>query len=205
MDATRSLLGRIMFENEKMEAAQAQLKDKCATAAQIVEIMGMFMGEMSKGNFAKFAYNHCSDPQNYVQVENALMSEITKAELRAMYNKANDDNGGNNNGGNNNGGNNNISKDCKMNSIDMSATKPLVERIKFESEKLEAAKAQLKGKCASCAQIAEIMNLFKMDAVKLDFAEFAREYCGDPQNYIIIENVFKSEGFKMMIREEYGK
>ncbi len=219
MEATRALLGRIRMESEKMETAQSQLKGRCATAAQIAEVMAMFMGEISKSEFAKFAYNHCSDPENSVAVENALMSEMSKSEIRRIYSgKSNpDDNFGNNNfdipnnfdilnkGGNNNGGGNNNfdAKDCKMNRINMEATRELLKRITFESEKIATAKNQLKDKCATAAQIAEVMGMFMSELNKVEFAKFARSYCSDPQNSVAVESALMSEISKSEIRKLY--
>lgn len=69
--AMRSI-GSKSFADEKKTTARQVLRSSCMSTDQIVEVMGLFSFEDDKLEFAKTAYDRCSDPQNYWKVNDAF-------------------------------------------------------------------------------------------------------------------------------------
>lgn len=60
------------FEDVKLSTAKQIASSNCLSTNQIVEICNTFNFEESKLDFAKFAYNHCTDINNYFKVNNVF-------------------------------------------------------------------------------------------------------------------------------------
>jgi hypothetical protein len=63
-------LKKIGFDETRLSTAKQVAKSNCLSTAQIVQISELFSFEDSKLDFAKFAYDHCTDPKNYFNVNN---------------------------------------------------------------------------------------------------------------------------------------
>jgi hypothetical protein len=69
------------FEDSKMTVAKQVTKANCMTAAQIVEIMGLFSFEDSKLQYAKYAYDFCYNQGDYYEVNSAFTFESSIEDL----------------------------------------------------------------------------------------------------------------------------
>ena len=60
------------FDDTKLSAAKQIAGSNCMSVAQIAEICRAFAFEDRKLNFAKFAYDHCTEPGNYFKINNVF-------------------------------------------------------------------------------------------------------------------------------------
>ncbi len=69
------------FDDTKLSTAKQAVKASCMSVAQIKEVMGLFGFEESKLEFAKFAYDFCTDKNNYYMVADAFSFSSSSDEL----------------------------------------------------------------------------------------------------------------------------
>lgn len=69
-----------------------------------------------------------------------------------------------------------------------------ISRRSFDNDKLLVAKQGLNNVWISAAQIREIMRLFSFESNRLEFAKFAWDYCGDKQQYYLVNDAFTFSG-----------
>ncbi|MFN6378847.1 MAG: DUF4476 domain-containing protein [Flavobacteriales bacterium] len=69
------------FDDTKLSTAKQAVKANCMSVAQIKEVMGLFGFEESKLEFAKFAYDFCTDKNNYYMVGDAFSFSSSTDEL----------------------------------------------------------------------------------------------------------------------------
>ena len=70
------------FDSSKLEVVQMAMKNNFFTTAQVSSIMNLFDFESTKLDFAKQAYSHTVDPQNYWLVNNAFTFSSSISELQ---------------------------------------------------------------------------------------------------------------------------
>lgn len=61
---------KISFDDTRLSTAKQISKSNCLSSNQIVQICEQFSFEETKLDFAKFAYDRCTDPKNYFNVNN---------------------------------------------------------------------------------------------------------------------------------------
>lgn len=69
------------FDPPKLSAAKKLATEHCLTTTQVKGVIYVFDNESTRLSFAKFAYDHTWDPQNYSDVAEALNSSKSKKEL----------------------------------------------------------------------------------------------------------------------------
>ena len=69
------------FDETKLSTAKQIAEGNCLTAGQITEVCKTFGFEETKLSFAKFAYHHCTEPQNYFKVNNVFGFSSSVEEL----------------------------------------------------------------------------------------------------------------------------
>ena len=69
------------FDDTKLSTAKQVAKANCMSAAQIKEVMGLFGFEETKLEFAKYAYDFCTDKNNYYMVGDAFSFSSSNDEL----------------------------------------------------------------------------------------------------------------------------
>jgi hypothetical protein len=69
------------FEETKIKEAKQIAQNFCHNSAQIREILQLFDFEQSRLDFAKWAYNYTSDPQNYFKVNDVFNFSTSVDEL----------------------------------------------------------------------------------------------------------------------------
>ncbi len=60
------------FDETKLKTAKQIAGGNCLNPTQVAEICKLFGFEESKLDFAKFAYDHCTEPQNYFIINNVF-------------------------------------------------------------------------------------------------------------------------------------
>ena len=69
------------FDDTKLSTAKNAVKANCMSTAQIKEVMGLFGFEETKLNFAKYAYDFCTDKNNYYTVGDVFSFSSSADEL----------------------------------------------------------------------------------------------------------------------------
>lgn len=69
------------FADEKEKIARQFTRNNCLSVNQILEMMKTFSFEENKLNYAKFAYDFCTDKGNYFQVNDGLTFSSSKDDL----------------------------------------------------------------------------------------------------------------------------
>jgi hypothetical protein len=69
------------FDDTRLKTAKQVVSANCLTATQIAEICQIFGFEQTKLDFAKFAYNNCTEPNNYFKVNNVFGFSTSVDEL----------------------------------------------------------------------------------------------------------------------------
>ena len=72
------------IESSKLGAAKKMAEKQCLTVDQIKQVIYVFDNESSRLNFAKFAYDHTFNKQDYREVKDALYTDKSKSELDAF-------------------------------------------------------------------------------------------------------------------------
>lgn len=72
------------YDPPKLSAAKKLATGHCLTTTQVMEVMYVFDNESTRLNFAKFAYDHTWDRDNYGDVSEALHSAKSKKELESF-------------------------------------------------------------------------------------------------------------------------
>lgn len=60
------------FDETRLKTAKQIASGNCLSAGQIAEICKVFGFEETKLDFAKFAYDHCTEPKNYFKINNVF-------------------------------------------------------------------------------------------------------------------------------------
>jgi len=74
------------FDPPKLSAAKKLATEHCLTTTQVKEVIYVFDSESTRLSFAKFAYDHTWDIQNYSDVADALHSSKSKKDLEDYIN-----------------------------------------------------------------------------------------------------------------------
>ncbi|MDP4281987.1 MAG: DUF4476 domain-containing protein [Bacteroidota bacterium] len=81
--ASREMVYNAPFDGPKLSQAKNVSDKNCLTSFQISEMLSVFSSESTRLNFAKYAYKHCYDPENYSRVKESLRS--SSAETLQQY------------------------------------------------------------------------------------------------------------------------
>jgi len=80
-----------------------------------------------------------------------------------------------------------------MNEYDFDQLKNTIDRLSFESSRMQVAKQAISANQITSRQVAELMNLMTFESSKLDLAKFAYHNTVDKQNYFILNDTFTFE------------
>lgn len=84
-DAKQSI-SSASFEDTKLSTAKTIFGQNYLSTNQIMEVCKLFSFENTKVTFAKFAYNRCTDPQNYFKVASVFDFDSNKKALNDFIN-----------------------------------------------------------------------------------------------------------------------
>lgn len=80
-NAAKATISSISFSDTQLSTAKSIASSNCLNSDQIGSIMGLFSFEETKLDFAKFAYDFCTDRNNYFKVVNKFTFDASKNEL----------------------------------------------------------------------------------------------------------------------------
>ncbi len=72
------------FDETKLETAKTISSTNCMTTDQVIEICRLFSFEKTKLDFAKYAYSHAYDKNNYFKVGTVFSFDASKTELNTF-------------------------------------------------------------------------------------------------------------------------
>jgi hypothetical protein len=72
------------FDDSKMKTAQQVVSANCLNVKQIMQVANLFSFEDNKLEFAKFAYDFCTDPKSYYEL-NAIFKFSSNADALSDY------------------------------------------------------------------------------------------------------------------------
>jgi hypothetical protein len=79
-NAKKSVEGQ-SFEENKLQVAKQVLKGNCVSSAQVKDMLSLFSFEKTKVDYAKFAYDRTTDPNNYYTINDAFSFSSSVTEL----------------------------------------------------------------------------------------------------------------------------
>ncbi len=80
-DEAKKSIASKSFEDSKLTVAKQVMKANCLLVSQVKEIMGLFDFEETKLNFAKEAYAHTYNVDDYYQLNDAFTFESSITDL----------------------------------------------------------------------------------------------------------------------------
>ncbi len=66
-----------------------------------------------------------------------------------------------------------------------------IEKLDFESEKIDLAKNEISTQCLSAKQLKNLVLYFDFETTKLDLAKYAYQYVHDPANFNALYDTFE--------------
>lgn len=82
----KTSISKQTFADQQMQIAKQVVQNHCVSTDQIKEIMGIFTFEQNKLDFAKFAYDYCTEKANYYKVNDAFTFSGSVTELTNYVN-----------------------------------------------------------------------------------------------------------------------
>ena len=82
-----STIKKISFDETRLSTAKQIAKSNCLSSNQVVQICELFSFEETKLDFAKFAYDRCTDPKNYFNVNNIFTFSSNVESLTEYVNR----------------------------------------------------------------------------------------------------------------------
>ncbi|GAA4464286.1 hypothetical protein GCM10023093_14290 [Nemorincola caseinilytica] len=79
--SAKETINKASFEDTKLSTAKSILSSNCMTSDQIMQVCNTFSFEASKLEFAKYAYDRCTDKGNYFKVGNVFSFDASRTEL----------------------------------------------------------------------------------------------------------------------------
>ncbi len=80
-DDARNTLKNEGFDETRLDLAKQVISTNCVNTTQIASLCQLFSFEASKLELAKYAYDHCTDPNNYFKISNIFSFSSSKTEL----------------------------------------------------------------------------------------------------------------------------
>ncbi len=161
-------------EQNKLAIAKNWITTKKLAATQIYELLMLFSYETTRLDFAKYAYDYCSDTDNYSYLNKAFSNSRNINEL-----------------------NNYISaKHIKPQKFNIENLKNRIKRKSSDVDKLTLAKNEINSQKISSNDVYEILLLFNKDEYKFEFAKYAYNFCYDKKRYYIVKDAFSNQEYK---------
>ena len=79
--SAKETIGKASFEDTKLSTAKSILSSNCMSTDQIIQVCNGFSFEASKLDFAKYAFDRCTDKGNYFKVGNVFSFDASRTEL----------------------------------------------------------------------------------------------------------------------------
>ena len=170
---------------KKLEKAKAITDENTVSTEQVKVIVGIFLFEENRMEYAKYAYPKTSDPANYTLVKEAL--EEGNHKLLEDYIQ-------------------NINKQAAENTLatgpselssdDFKALKQQLKGLALESHRLERAKTIVDRSKVSAMQVKQINDLFDLEETRLNFAQYAYAKTLNTEAYEIVREALSERTSK---------
>lgn len=79
--SAKETVSKASFDETKLSTAKTILTSNCMSTDQVIAICNLFSFEASKLDFAKYAYERCTDRGNYFKVGNIFSFDASRTEL----------------------------------------------------------------------------------------------------------------------------
>ncbi|MBX2905122.1 MAG: DUF4476 domain-containing protein [Taibaiella sp.] len=79
--SAKETINKASFDETKLSTAKSVLASNCVNTDQVVALCKLFSFEASKLDFAKYAYDRCTDRNNYFKVGNVFSFDASRTEL----------------------------------------------------------------------------------------------------------------------------
>ena len=79
--SAKETVSKASFDETKLSTAKTILTSNCMSTDQVIAICNLFSFEASKLDFAKYAYERCTDHGNYFKVGNIFSFDASRTEL----------------------------------------------------------------------------------------------------------------------------
>lgn len=79
--SAKETVSKASFDETKLSTAKTILTSNCMSSDQVIAICNLFSFEASKLDFAKYAYERCTDRGNYFKVGNIFSFDASRTEL----------------------------------------------------------------------------------------------------------------------------
>lgn len=76
-----------VYENEKIKVAHKQLVNNCLSTDQVIQLMGLFVHDREKLDFAKYAYRIVTDKDNFYKLQDSFLFKETKEEFNKYFSR----------------------------------------------------------------------------------------------------------------------
>ena len=80
-DEVVRIISKEVFDEKRLNTAKRVISVNPMNTRQILNICNLFTYEANRLEFAKFAYNHCVDPNKFYLIDEAFLYESSKEEL----------------------------------------------------------------------------------------------------------------------------
>jgi hypothetical protein len=176
----------------KFDIATYALTNNCFTSLQIKYFTRLFIQDNIRYDFAKLAYSHCTDTENYYDVLDAfknygyafrlydfINNEKKRASIAAETLQAPNP------------------PPCRVSDGDFTIAKTNIINESISSTQLSIAREVVRAKkCFTCMQIKELTKLLSIESYKLDFVKFSYDFTIDKENFYIISDAFSASSSK---------
>lgn len=193
----------------QLEVAKRIARNNCLLSQQVKAIAEIFVNDFDRLEFCRTAYPNTFDKANFYEVYDCFAYFSNVFRLHDYVN----------------GFRNNVivqppiirepividppiidpileDPPCFVDNEDFLQIKQSIEKQRFNNTKITIAKQIIRTKqCFSCNQIKQIVSLFDFETSKLTMAKFCYDFCTDPDNYYLINDVFDYESSRTDLAE----
>ena len=168
-DDVISYIKGVSFKDAKMEAAKLFVSLKNFTSNDMANIAKQFSFDDDKLEFLEYAYEFCSDRGNYSNCVSVLTFSSAKDELYDFI-------------AGNHGYSSRLSSTAST--YQVNDIVDYLHGISFDSDRMKAAKLCAKLVKIPADGLVRIASLFSFDDKRLEFLEYAYDYCAYKGNYV---------------------
>ncbi len=178
----------------RFDIATLHLVNNCFSSLQIKYIARLFVQDEVRFTYAKLAYKHCTDVENYYDVLDAFKGHGYAFRMYDYLNAIK-----------NFPPPSEALPPCNVSASDFTQIKSSIGNENVSSTQLALAKQVVTAKkCFSSPQIKELVSLISIESYKLEFAKYAYAYTTDKENYYQVADVFSTSSTKKQLLDFIG-
>ena len=183
----------------RFDIATLHLQNNCFTSLQIKYFARLFIEDNVRFDYAKQAYQHCTDTENYYEVLDAFkklpfafhLYDFIKAQQAPQVIQTNNTPP--------------PLPPCQVSVSDFEQINKTINNESVGSTQLTLAKQIVSAKkCFTAVQIKELVKIFSVESYRLEFAKYSYDFCIDKENYFLIADAFSTSSSKNQLMEFIG-